>query len=65
MIGDFGDDLFGLFGFPFGRNSRNPNQKRKGKDFVKTLPVTLEELYIGKQVKFQYQRTALCSGCEG
>jgi len=71
------DDLFshifgmgGMGGFPFGgrggpRGGPRASQKRKGKDKGYGYPVTLEELYKGKQAKHPLSRMVLCSGCEG
>jgi len=64
-----GEDLFSLFGFPFGRGRgaggpRMP-QKRKGRDVAMAYQVTLEELYKGKQTKFKLDKTILCPECAG
>jgi len=64
-----GEDLFSFFGFPFGarggRGGPRAAQKRKGQDAVMAYPVTLEELFNGKQTKFKLNKTVLCSECEG
>jgi DnaJ family protein A protein 2 len=67
-----GEDLFSFFGFPFGAGGRRGGaggprmpQKRKGQDAVMAYPVTLEELYNGKQTKFKLNKTVLCSACDG
>lgn len=65
-----GEDLFSFFGFPFGqrgagRGGPRMPQKRKGQDAMMAYPVTLEELYNGKQTKFKLNKTILCPTCEG
>jgi len=66
-----GEDLFSFFGFPFGPGGRGRGggsrmpQKRKGQDAMMAYPVTLEELYNGKQTKFKLNKTVLCPTCEG
>eukprot|EP01118_Nematostelium_gracile_P004921 TRINITY_DN1586_c0_g1_i3.p1 TRINITY_DN1586_c0_g1~~TRINITY_DN1586_c0_g1_i3.p1 ORF type:complete len:197 (-),score=53.82 TRINITY_DN1586_c0_g1_i3:319-909(-) len=63
-----GDDIFSFFGFPFsngGPRRGGPPRKRKGKDVMRPYPVTLEDLYIGKEAKFQIDKTILCPGCKG
>jgi len=61
------DDIFSFFGFPFGHGGRSGghSRKRKGKDVMMGYPVTLEDLYNGKETKFQVEKTVLCSGCKG
>lgn len=64
----FDDDIFSsFFGFPFGQGGprRGPPRKRKGKDVMLGYPVTLEDLYNGKETKFQVEKTVLCTGCKG
>jgi DnaJ family protein A protein 2 len=59
------NDIFAtIFGFPFGRRSRRP-QKMRGEDVVITLQVSLEDLYTGKEVKQERERTIICKSCEG
>jgi len=66
-----GDDIFNsFFGFPFGGGGRGrggggPPRKRKGKDAVMAYPVTLEDLYNGKEDSFQIEKTVLCPQCKG
>jgi len=61
------EDLFAhIFGFPFGGRGRGgPRGKRKGKDVVVSFPVGLEDLYNGKQTKFELEKTLLCPECKG
>jgi len=67
-----GEDIFSsFFNFPFGGRGgrgggpgRGP-QKRKGQDATMAYPVTLEELYNGKQTKFKLNKTVLCPTCDG
>eukprot|EP01117_Protostelium_nocturnum_P003652 TRINITY_DN14937_c0_g1_i1.p1 TRINITY_DN14937_c0_g1~~TRINITY_DN14937_c0_g1_i1.p1 ORF type:complete len:448 (-),score=187.55 TRINITY_DN14937_c0_g1_i1:64-1407(-) len=70
------DDIFshifgmgGMGGFPFGGRGgpggpRGP-QKRKGKDKGFGYPVSLEDLYKGKQAKFNHTKMVLCTDCNG
>jgi DnaJ family protein A protein 2 len=67
-----GDDLFSFFGFPFARQGgggpggrRGASRKRKGKDVMLAYPVTLEDLYMGKQTKFKLEKTVICPTCAG
>jgi len=61
------EDLFSFFGFPFGGSRRGggPPRKRKGKDVMTAYPVSLEDLYLGKETKFQLDKTVLCPTCKG
>jgi len=61
------EDLFSFFGFPFGgsRKGGGPPRKRKGKDAMSAYPVSLEDLYLGKETKFQIEKTILCPSCKG
>jgi len=72
MGGMDADDLFSSFfggGFPFGRgghgHSHGRGGKRKGRDAAYAFPVTLEDLYKGKQAKFNHKKTVICSTCQG
>jgi DnaJ family protein A protein 2 len=65
---DLFSHIFGMGGFPFGRGGPQRGgkpQKRKGKDKGFGYPVTLEELYKGKQAKFNHTKIVLCDGCDG
>lgn len=64
-------DIFSMFGFPFGGRGGHSHgrggrqQKRKGKNVAVAFPVTLEDLYCGKQAHFKLDKTVLCSQCSG
>jgi DnaJ homolog subfamily A member 2 len=60
---DFFSNIFGGMG-GFGFNSSN-NGKRRGKDVIQSMDVTLEEIYSGKTKKFQISKNILCSSCNG
>jgi len=68
---DIFSHIFGMGGFPFGRGgprggpSGGRGGKKKGKDKAFGYPVTLEDLYKGKQTKLPHNRMVLCSGCSG
>jgi len=68
------DDLFSFFGFPFARGGPGgpggprqggPPRKRKGKDVMTAYAVSLEDLYLGKETKFQIDKTVICPPCKG
>jgi len=65
------DDIFSMFGFPFGGRrggggpGRGPRGKPKGKDVAVAYPVTLEDLYCGKQAKYPFDKTIVCPTCTG
>jgi DnaJ family protein A protein 2 len=68
--GGFDDDLFSFFGFPFGSRGRGgggptASRKRRGKDVMLAYPVSLEDLYLGKNTQMKLDRTVLCSTCAG
>ncbi|PVG04354.1 hypothetical protein CPB86DRAFT_747812 [Serendipita vermifera] len=58
---DLFEQLFsgGSFGFNAGR------RRRRGEDSKIPYDVTLEELYAGKTVKMQIEKTVVCSTCSG
>lgn len=62
-------DLFSeLFGGGGGRRRRDgggAGGKRKGKDAMHPLDVSLEDLYNGRTVKLAVTRDAFCEGCSG
>ena len=58
-------DLFSqLFGGGGGRG-RGRGGPRKGEDIVHALPVTLEQLCVGRTAKLAITRDATCGGCNG
>jgi len=68
------EDLFSFFGFPFSRggpgggphrHGGGPPRKRKGKDVATGYSVALEDLYLGKETKFQIDKTMICPPCKG
>jgi len=69
------EDLFShIFGggFPFGRGGHGHHHhggrgggKRKGRDTAMGFPVSLEDLYKGKQTKLPIKKTVLCNSCNG
>jgi DnaJ homolog subfamily A member 2 len=58
---DLFEQLFsgGSFGFNNGR------RKRRGDDSKIPYDVTLQDLYMGKTVKMQIEKTVVCSMCSG
>ncbi|KAG0370301.1 DnaJ sub A member 2 [Gamsiella multidivaricata] len=50
-------DVAGSFGNPM--NNKRP---RKGEDLIHKYSLSLEELYIGKKVKFSLQKNVICNG---
>jgi DnaJ family protein A protein 2 len=58
---DLFEQLFngGSFGFGSGR------RKRRGDDSTIPYDVTLQDLYQGKTVKMQVEKTVVCSTCSG
>jgi len=61
------DILSQMFGFPFGKmgGGRRRPGKAQGRDIAFAVPVTLEDLYNGKQTQFPISRTVQCSACNG
>lgn len=54
------------FGFDFGQGAGGPRRQRgKGDDSVIPHEVTLEDLYIGKSVKMNMSKEAVCAPCKG
>ncbi|KAI7832405.1 Hsp40-like protein, subfamily A, member 2 [Gamsiella multidivaricata] len=53
-------DVAGSFGNPM--NNKRP---RKGEDLIHKYSLSLEELYIGKKVKFSLQKNVICRQCQG
>jgi len=66
--GSFEEELFSsIFGFPFSRHGgqQRRNVKRRGKDVTMAYPVTLEDLYKGKESRYKLDKMILCSLCKG
>eukprot|EP01114_Cavostelium_apophysatum_P018060 TRINITY_DN5507_c1_g1_i1.p1 TRINITY_DN5507_c1_g1~~TRINITY_DN5507_c1_g1_i1.p1 ORF type:complete len:422 (+),score=123.16 TRINITY_DN5507_c1_g1_i1:192-1457(+) len=63
------DDIFSMFFGGGRRGGAGPRggrpQKAKGKDVAIAFPVKLEDLYNGKQSQFKFQKTVLCTTCNG
>ncbi|KAG5504892.1 hypothetical protein JKF63_04338 [Porcisia hertigi] len=59
--------LSGGMGSAFSVNGRGARSQRsaRGRDAMHALPVTLEDLYNGKQVKVTRKRSVLCQDCKG
>jgi len=58
------DDIFSMF-FGGGRRGGGRQGKPRGKDVAVAFPVTLEDLYCGKQARFKLDKTVMCSTCSG
>jgi len=52
------DDIFSMFGF-------GGSGLRKGQDLQITVPVSLEDIYLGKEQKVSFQKKVICSHCRG
>lgn len=63
--GGRGGGGFDLFSELFGMGGRGHGGKRRGEDLVHRLPVTLEELYNGKETKLAMRKNVLCPECDG
>lgn len=56
----------GAFGFGFGPGADGPRSRRgKGGDDVIPFDVTLEDLYNGKVVRMNMEKSVICSLCKG
>ena len=65
---DMDDILAQMFGMGAGMPGMGgsvPKRPKRGQDERKAYPVTLEELYEGKTVKFAITKNVLCSHCKG
>eukprot|EP00992_Anisonema_acinus_P011129 TRINITY_DN7156_c0_g1_i1.p1 TRINITY_DN7156_c0_g1~~TRINITY_DN7156_c0_g1_i1.p1 ORF type:complete len:397 (-),score=64.76 TRINITY_DN7156_c0_g1_i1:195-1385(-) len=62
--GGGGMDPFSFF-FGGGGGGRRGGGERRGKDVGHALPVTLEDLYMGKTKKLALQKQVLCPACKG
>ena len=60
--GDIDDVMSAFFG---GGMQGGARRRRKGKDVGHALPVSLEDLYNGKDVTLPRSKTVLCSFCKG
>lgn len=49
----------------FGASGGRPSKPRRGADEEQTYPVTLEDLYKGKTVKFASTKNIICTHCKG
>jgi DnaJ-class molecular chaperone len=61
--GGFGGIFQSFFGG--GGGGREDDGPRKGKDVLRALPVTLEDLYNGLEKKIKITRMRLCKTCKG
>ena len=72
--GDFGTDPFEQFedmfggsfgGFGGGRRKGGRQQRKKGPELNTKIRLTLEELYVGKEIPFLISKTLICDHCRG
>lgn len=69
-VGDIFEQIFGRMGGgfnsdPFGFNSRNSNRRRRGRDLLYDVSLTLEEVLKGKKEEIQIPSIEDCSVCSG
>lgn len=65
-LNDMNDMFSQLFGMKMGGGSGGgPRRPRRGPDEEQRYPVSLEDLYRGKTVKFQAQKQVICGQCSG
>jgi DnaJ family protein A protein 2 len=59
--------MFGMGGgMPGGFGGHGgPKRPRRGRDEEQAYEITLEDLYKGKNVKFQSEKNVICSQCQG
>ena len=63
--GDIFNQFFGGQGSPF-NFSFTMNQKKPPKEnIILKLPVTLEDIYIGKKIRIEYNQKNYCINCDG
>lgn len=65
---DHAEDIFRQFfggGFGFGGAGQRQRQRRRGHNAQLEITVSLEDIYRGKMVDVELERTVLCSGCDG
>lgn len=58
------EDIFSMFGMGGGGGSRK-QQKRKVRPTEREVQVTLEDIYSGKMIKLDHEKTILCEDCGG
>lgn len=58
------EDIFEIFGGGMGRGGGR-KQKKKVQPTQKEINVTLEDIYTGKMVKLDHNKTVLCEECNG
>ena len=64
-LDDILQQMFGMGGGGGGGGGSGPKRPRRGRDEEQKYPVTLEELYKGKTVKFASTKNVICSHCKG
>eukprot|EP00461_Guttulinopsis_vulgaris_P000546 UN00546 len=62
--GGGGHDPHDIFSQFFGRRPQH-REAQRGPDIHITIPVTLEDLYIGRNFEMQVEQKVLCSHCRG
>ena len=65
--GDIFNQFFGGTGNPFNFsfNSNNREQRKEKENIIIKLPVSLEDIYMGKKIKIEYQQKIYCQDCDG
>lgn len=59
------EDIFSMFGGGGRGGAGGRKQKRKVKPTEKEIQVTLEDIYAGKMLKIDHNKTILCEDCHG
>jgi DnaJ-class molecular chaperone len=60
------DDIFEMFTQGGGRGGRGgQKQKKKVQPTEKEITVTLEDIFQGKMIKLDHEKTSLCNDCSG
>ncbi|EEB08008.1 DNAJ protein Xdj1 [Schizosaccharomyces japonicus yFS275] len=63
------DDLLSqMFGMPMGGGPGKfaaRERKRRGSDVIHEYPISLEDMYTGREIKLAATRDVTCSGCQG
>lgn len=62
---DFSDIFEDLFGFGFGRSTRQRNRPARGADLSYTLNLTFEESVFGVEKEIEITRDEVCGTCKG